>query len=108
TGPERMRTEAVTIAYSGKVAVNGVSIPVHQGEVLALIGPSGCGKTTLLRSLNRLVELTPSAARGGKILLDDVDVDRLGGTELRRRGAVVFQQPNPFPESSFRNIAVPP
>ena len=57
---------ALTIAYGGKVAVNDVSLPVHQGEVLALIGPSGCGKTTLLRSLNRLVELTPGAGRGGR------------------------------------------
>ena len=47
---ERMRTDAITITYGGKVAVNGVDLPVHQGEVLALIGPSGCGKTTLLRS----------------------------------------------------------
>ena len=37
-----------------------VSLPIRQGEVLALIGPSGCGKTTLLRSLNRLTELTRS------------------------------------------------
>ena len=51
--------EGLTISYGGKVAVNSVSLPVRQGEVLALIGPSGCGKTTLLRSLNRLTELTP-------------------------------------------------
>ena len=38
-----------------------VSLPVRQGEVLAMIGPSGCGKTTLLRSLNRLTELTRTA-----------------------------------------------
>ena len=60
-----MRTEALTIAYGDKPAVNDVTLPVRQGEVLALIGPSGCGKTTLLRSLNRLVELTPTAVRGG-------------------------------------------
>jgi phosphate transport system ATP-binding protein len=104
-GPERMLADTVTIAYGGKVAVNGVTLPVRQGEVLALIGPSGCGKTTLLRSLNRLVELTPGAARGGRILLDGTDVDTLEVTELRRRVSMVFQQPNPFPMSIFDNIA---
>ena len=46
-----------------KDAVKSVSLPIRQGEVLALIGPSGCGKTTLLRSLNRLTELTEDARR---------------------------------------------
>ena len=104
-GAERMRTEGLTIAYSGKVAVNDVTLPVHQGEVLALIGPSGCGKTTLLRSLNRLVELTPGAGRGGRILLDGDDVDGIEVTSLRRRVSMVFQQPNPFPMSIFDNVA---
>jgi phosphate transport system ATP-binding protein len=104
-GPQRMRTDALTIAYGDKVAVNDVSLPVFGGEVLALIGPSGCGKTTLLRSLNRLVELTPGAARGGKIALDDDDVDGIEVTSLRRRISMVFQQPNPFPMSIFDNVA---
>jgi phosphate transport system ATP-binding protein len=102
-GPERMRTEALTIAYGEKVAVNNVSLPVFQGEVLALIGPSGCGKTTLLRSLNRLVELTPGAARGGRIALDDADVDGIEVTTLRRQISMVFQ--HPFPMSIFDNVA---
>ena len=102
---ERMRADAITITYGDKVAVNGVDLPVHKGEVLALIGPSGCGKTTLLRSLNRLVELTPGAARGGRILLDGEDVDGLEVTTLRRRVSMVFQQPNPFPMSIFDNVA---
>ncbi len=107
TGPkvERMRIEGVTIAYGEKVAVNQVTIPVRQGEVLALIGPSGCGKTTLLRSLNRLVEITPTATRGGRITLDGEDIDRMEVTALRRRVSMVFQQPNPFPMSVFDNVA---
>jgi phosphate transport system ATP-binding protein len=104
-GPERMRTDGLTIAYGSKVAVNDVSLPVHQGEVLALIGPSGCGKTTLLRSLNRLVELTPGAGRGGRIVLDGTDIDGIEVTSLRRRISMVFQQPNPFPMSIFDNVA---
>jgi len=102
---ERMRVERLTIRYDRKVAVNSVSLPVRQGEVLALIGPSGCGKTTLLRSLNRLTELTPSATRDGRITLDEQDVDLLEVTQLRRRVSMVFQQPNPFPMSIFDNVA---
>jgi phosphate transport system ATP-binding protein len=102
---ERMRTEELGVAYSGKPAVKAVSLEVNKGEVLALIGPSGCGKTTLLRSLNRLVDQTPTATRSGQILLDDGDVDRLEVTELRRKVGMVFQQPNPFPMSIFDNVA---
>jgi phosphate transport system ATP-binding protein len=102
---ERMRIEELSVAYSGKLAVNRVSLSVRQGEVLALIGPSGCGKTTLLRSLNRLVDLTPNATRSGYIMLDGVDVDQLDVTNLRRQVGMVFQQPNPFPMSIFDNVA---
>jgi len=102
---ERMRVEALSIAYGEKLAVNEVSLSVRQGEVLALIGPSGCGKTTLLRSLNRLVDLTPTAVRGGRILLDGEDVDSFDVTHLRRRVGMLFQQPNPFPMSIFDNVA---
>jgi phosphate transport system ATP-binding protein len=102
---ERMRAEAVSIAYGDKLAVDQVTIPVRQGEVLALIGPSGCGKTTLLRSFNRLVELTPTAVRSGRIGLDGEDIDAMEVTALRRRVSMVFQQPNPFPMSVFDNVA---
>jgi phosphate transport system ATP-binding protein len=102
---ERMRAEALSIDYGVKRAVNEVNLTVRQGEVLALIGPSGCGKTTLLRSLNRLVDLTESARRSGRILLDNQDVDLLDVTRLRRRVGMLFQQPNPFPMSIFDNVA---
>ena len=105
SGPERLRLEDVSIAYASKPAVKSVSLSIHQGEVLALIGPSGCGKTTLLRTLNRLTELTPSAARAGTIRLDGEDIHELPDTSLRSRVAMVFQQPNPFPMSIFDNVA---
>ncbi len=105
TGPERLRLEEVSIDYGPKQAVKSVSLSIHQGEVLALIGPSGCGKTTLLRTLNRLTELTPSASRAGRIMLDGEDIHELPDTKLRARVAMVFQQPNPFPMSIFDNVA---
>jgi phosphate transport system ATP-binding protein len=105
SGLERLRLEDVSIGYGPKEAVKSVSLSIHQGEVLALIGPSGCGKTTLLRTLNRLTELTPSATRAGRVLLDGDDIHELADTTLRARVAMVFQQPNPFPMSIFDNVA---
>ncbi len=102
---DRMAVEQLSIAYAGKPAVRDVSLPIRQGEVLALIGPSGCGKTTLLRSLNRLTELNRSTTQTGRITLDGDDVSKLEPTALRRRVTMVFQQPNPFPMSVFDNVA---
>ena len=102
---DRMQVEDVSISYGAKEAVKQVSLPIRQGEVLGLIGPSGCGKTTLLRSLNRLTELTRTASMRGRITLDGADIAQFDATALRRRVTMVFQQPNPFPMSVFDNIA---
>jgi phosphate transport system ATP-binding protein len=100
-----MQVDQLSVSYGDKQAVDSVSLPVRQGEVLALIGPSGCGKTTLLRSLNRLTELTKTARLSGRITLDGTDIAQMDPTALRRRVTMVFQQPNPFPMSVFDNIA---
>jgi phosphate transport system ATP-binding protein len=102
---DRMRVESLSVAYGAKEAVKDVSLPIRQGEVLALIGPSGCGKTTLLRCLNRLTEMNKQATVSGQITLDGVDITAMEPTSLRRRVTMVFQQPNPFPMSVFDNIA---
>ena len=100
-----MRIDAVWLAYGENWVVRDVSLPVRQGEVLALIGASGSGKTTLLRSLNRLTEITEGAARAGSITLDGTDIHSVEVNDLRRRVSMVFQQPNPFPMSIYDNVA---
>jgi phosphate transport system ATP-binding protein len=102
---ERMRAESLWLAYGSNWVVRDVSLPVRQGEVLALIGASGSGKTTLLRSLNRLTEITAGAARSGRITLDGKEIYELDVDDLRRRVSMVFQQPNPFPMTIFDNVA---
>jgi phosphate transport system ATP-binding protein len=102
---ERMSLEGVWLAYGENWVVRDVSLPVRQGEVLALIGASGSGKTTMLRSLNRLTEITEGAARAGRIALDGTDIHDLEVNDLRRRVSMVFQQPNPFPMSIYDNVA---
>jgi phosphate transport system ATP-binding protein len=102
---ERMRIESVSLAYGENWVVRDVTLPVRQGEVLALIGASGSGKTTLLRSLNRLTEVTAGASRAGRIMLEGEEIHELEVNDLRRRVSMVFQQPNPFPMSIYDNVA---
>ncbi len=102
---ERMHIEDLWLAYGQIWVVRDVTLPVRQGEVLALIGASGSGKTTLLRSLNRLTEITAGAARSGRISLDGREIYEMEVNDLRRRVSMVFQQPNPFPMSIYDNVA---
>jgi phosphate transport system ATP-binding protein len=100
----------VRVAYSGVVAVAGVSLSVHQCRITALIGPSGCGKSTLLRSFNRMNDLIPGAAVSGRVLYhgQDLYAPQVDPVEVRRRIGMVFQKPNPFPKSIFDNVAFGP
>ena len=95
------------VSYGGVMAVGGVNLAVREKEVTALIGPSGCGKTTVLRSLNRMNDLIPSAKVHGELLFhgEDVNGSAVDAVELRRRIGMVFQKPNPFPKSIYDNIA---
>jgi phosphonate transport system ATP-binding protein len=75
---------------TGDLALKGVDLGVPKGQVMALIGPSGAGKSSLIRCVNRLVE--PS---GGSVVLDGVELTRLGATALRRarrRMGMIFQE----------------
>jgi phosphate transport system ATP-binding protein len=102
-----LETRGLHVAYGDKEVLRGIDQIAYRHSVLALIGPSGCGKTTLLRSLNRLVELAPTARVSGQVLVDGEDVygRRTDLNLLRRRVGMVFQQPNPFPMSIFENVA---
>jgi hypothetical protein len=92
---DRMAVEQVSISYGQRAAVKSVSLPIRQGEVLALIGPSGCGKTTLLRSLNRLTELTKTASLSGRITLDGTDVSMIEQSAAPGDDGVPAAQPVP-------------
>ncbi|MBD0281030.1 MAG: phosphate ABC transporter ATP-binding protein [Thermoleophilaceae bacterium] len=100
----------VTVRYGTKPAVRDITFDIGETEITALIGPSGCGKSTLIRCLNRMNDLIPGAAVGGRVLyhghdLYAADVDPV---EVRKRIGMVFQKPNPFPKSIYDNIAFGP
>ena len=95
--------------YGEFKALKGISMPVFEHKVTALIGPSGCGKSTYLRCFNRMHDLYPGHKYDGSIHLhpDAVDVlDRhVDPIEVRMRISMVFQKPNPFPKSIYENVA---
>ncbi len=97
----------VTVSYSGKAAVNRVSFPISKDKVTSIIGPSGCGKSTLLRSLNRMNDFIPEVTVEGKLSYAGQDLygKNVDAVEVRRRIGMVFQKPNPFPKTIYKNIA---
>jgi phosphate transport system ATP-binding protein len=96
--------------YGASRALTGISLDILPHKVTALIGPSGCGKSTFLRCLNRMNDTIAGTRVEGKILLDgkniyDSDMDVV---TLRQRVGMVFQKPNPFPQSIYDNVAFGP
>jgi phosphate transport system ATP-binding protein len=97
----------LNVSYGKALAVSGVSLDIRRNAITALIGPSGCGKSTVLRCLNRMNDLVPSASVDGKVLYRGVDLygPDVDPIEVRRRIGMVFQRPNPFPKSIYDNVA---
>jgi branched-chain amino acid transport system ATP-binding protein len=77
----------IYVAYGDLTALRGVSLEVHQGEIVVLIGPNGAGKTTLMRSIAGLQ--TPYR---GSILLDGEPVHQLRAHQLVERGVVLIPE----------------
>jgi phosphate transport system ATP-binding protein len=105
---KRIEVKGVDLYYGGFHAVQEVSMTLEANQVTALIGSSGCGKTTMLRSLNRMHELTPGARVNGEISLDghNIYASNVDPVSVRRLVGMVFQAPNPFPTMSvYENVA---
>ena len=102
--------DGLSVSYGAKPAVLDVTLKVAAREVTAFIGPSGCGKSTILRCLNRMNDLIPSATVSGDVRYHGLDLYRsdVDPVQVRKRIGMVFQKPNPFPKSIFDNIAFGP
>jgi phosphate transport system ATP-binding protein len=96
--------------YGVKPALMNINMQVLPNKVTALIGPSGCGKSTFLRCLNRMNDTIAGTRVEGQILLrgKDIYADDMDVVELRQRVGMVFQKPNPFPQSIYDNVAFGP
>src|SRR5687768_4871197 len=96
--------------YGNFKALSNINIEIELRKVTALIGPSGCGKSTFLRCLNRMNDTIAGTRVDGKILLNGKDIyaEEMDVVTLRQRVGMVFQKPNPFPQSIYDNVAFGP
>jgi phosphate transport system ATP-binding protein len=106
----KFRVHDLDFYYGSNRALSSISMDIVEKEITALIGPSGCGKSTFLRCLNRMNDTIPNTRMEGKVLLDgeDIYMPSMDEVDLRQRVGIVFQKPNPFPQSVYDNVAFGP
>ncbi len=106
----KIEVEHLNFYYNGKQALCDINLNIPERQITALIGPSGCGKSTFLRCLNRMNDTIPATRAVGSVKLDGEDVldPAFNVVDLRQRVGMVFQKPNPFPQSIYDNVAFGP
>lgn len=97
----------LTVHYADTLALKAINLEIPKRQVTVIMGPSGCGKTTLLKCLNRFLELVDGTRLSGQILIDGQDIYAPGVdvTEIRKIAGLLAQRPYPLPMSIFDNVA---
>lgn len=112
--------ENLSVSFNGHAILRDVSASFPASGISVLLGRSGSGKTTLLRAINRLNDEFPGCAVNGRVqanfhdgpvqvypALRDGNGKNFSLRELRMRAGMLFQTPNLFPVSVYRNLAMP-
>jgi len=89
--------------------LKNINVEIPKNKITVIIGPSGCGKTTLLKCLNRLVDLYENINITGSIIMDNEDILHTTTeiTKLRQKMGLLSQRPYPLPMSIYKNMAFP-
>ncbi len=104
-----LSTSDLSISYHGKTALKDISMSVAANRTTAVIGPSGCGKTSFLNCINRLTDLIPGCQVRGSIKTNNTEIigSAIDVVRLRTKIGMIFQKPNPFPLSIWKNLSLP-
>jgi phosphate transport system ATP-binding protein len=109
TATKRIEVSNLRLAYGDHEAIKGVSFDVYENEILAVIGPAQSGKTSLLKAINRTLELTTNSKITGAIKIDGEDINRVKSVyELRRKIGMVAPLPVGLPMTIYDNVAFAP
>jgi len=101
-----LRIRNLNVYYGNFRAVKNIDLDIVRNKITAIIGSSGCGKSTMLRSINRMNELIPTAKVEGEILYNGENIldPKIDPVAIRGQIGMVFQKPNPFPKSIYDNV----
>ncbi len=102
-----IRIHNLEARYGGMPALKNVNLEIPKNQITVIMGPSGCGKTTLLKTLNRFLELTDDTKLSGEVFIDGEDIYTPGMdvTEIRKKTGLLAQRPYPLPMSIYDNVA---
>jgi len=97
----------LNVYYEGVQALKDITLEIPKNKITVILGPSGCGKTTLLKSMNRFLELSNTTKITGEVFVDGMDIYTPGTdvTEIRKKLGLLAQRPFPLPMSIFDNVA---
>ena len=104
----KIRIRDLYLRYSdGKEALKSINLDIQPNAVTVVFGPSGGGKSSLLKVLNRLIDLSDVDELRGEVNMGDLNIldAHLDVVELRRRIGIVFSRPIPLPLTIFQNIS---
>ncbi len=103
----QIETKQLNVYYHNNHILKDVNIRIPANKITAIIGPSGCGKTTLLKSLNRLLEIREHVKVTGEILVNGTNIlnPKLFAPDIRQKMGLLSQKPYPLPMSIYENVA---
>jgi phosphate transport system ATP-binding protein len=98
------------VHYGRLQVLKDVSLDIPDRKITVIIGPSGCGKTTLLKSLNRLLDIVDGVRVEGEVLVDGENIYGAGIeiTHIRKKMGLLSQKPQVLPMSIYDNVAYGP
>lgn len=100
----------LSVSYGRLEVLKSVTLDIPDRQIVAIIGPSGCGKTTLLKSMNRLLDLYEDVSLSGSVEIDGTDIysPEADILALRKKVGFLSQRPYPLPMSIYQNVAFGP
>jgi phosphate transport system ATP-binding protein len=102
-----VQIQSLNVYYTRNQALKNINLEIPRGQITVIMGPSGCGKTTLLKSINRFLELDGETRLEGRVLIDGQNIyaPNVDVMEIRKKAGLLAQRPYPLPMSIYDNVA---